>query len=119
MSPELLWSNLSTYCMQIGLLIGVAAFIPTVLRLSVPRARLAFWHILLVTCLVLPLFAPWRQESITAGPSVPIVRTTPQLAATPAVQRVIPWNQIALALLAAGVSVRFSWLALGLARRPQ
>jgi TonB family protein len=119
MSLDLVWTNFTAYCMQIGLLIGVAALIPTILRLAVPRARLAFWHILLVTCLVLPLFAPWRQESITAGPSIPVVRTTPRPAAAPAVQRVIPWNQIALGLLAAGIVVRFAWLALGLARLRQ
>ena len=55
MSLDLIWSNIASYCLQIGLLIGVAAFIPTVLRLAEPRARLAFWHILLAACLVLPL----------------------------------------------------------------
>ena len=119
MSLELAWSNFTAYCMQIGLLIGVAAFIPTALRLAVPRARLAFWHVLLVTCLVLPMFAPWRQESVTTGQSIRVVRTTPRPAAAPSVQRVIPWNQIALALLAAGIVVRFAGLALGLARLRQ
>jgi TonB family protein len=113
MSLDLLWSNLAAYCLQVGLLIGVAAFIPTLLRFEVPRARLAFWHILLFTCLVLPLFAPWRRESITVGASIPVVRTTPRPAAAPAVQRVIPWNQIALGLLALGVVIRLGGLVLG------
>ena len=43
-----------TYSMQVGLLVGLAAFIPNLLRLRLPSARLAFWQILLVACLLLP-----------------------------------------------------------------
>jgi TonB family protein len=119
MSLDLLWSNLAAYCLQIGLLIGLAAFIPTLFRFDIPRARLAFWHILLCACLVLPLFAPWRRESITVGPSIPVVRTTSRPAAPPSVQRVIPWNQIALGLLALGIAIRLGSLALGTVRLRQ
>ena len=44
MSLDLIWSNLVAYCMQIGLLVGLAAFIPAALRLRLPRVRLAFWQ---------------------------------------------------------------------------
>ena len=57
MTSRLLWDNFVTYSMQVGLLIGLAAFIPTAIRLRMPRARLAFWQILLATCLLLPLLA--------------------------------------------------------------
>ncbi len=114
MSLDLIWSNIASYCLQIGLLIGVAAFIPTVLRLAEPRARLAFWHILLAACLVLPFFAPWRQQSITAGVTVAVGHSAPLAAAAPVASRVIPWNQIALGLLAAGAITRLAWLLVGL-----
>ena len=41
MSSGLLWSNLIAYSLQIGLLVGVAAVAPAVLRLRSPRAKLA------------------------------------------------------------------------------
>ena len=61
---QLLWNNLVLYSLQIGLLVGVAALVPAVLRLRVPRARLAYWHILLAACLLLPLVRPWRRELV-------------------------------------------------------
>ena len=36
MSPQLIWDNLVAYSMQIGLLVGLAAFVPAVLRLRLP-----------------------------------------------------------------------------------
>ena len=119
MSFELVWSNLASYCLQIGLLIGVAAFIPTLLKLALPHTRLAFWHILLVTALVLPVFAPWRQESITAGAPIQVRRSVPLPATRPVTERAIPWNQLAAAVLAAGVALRFAWLGVGLMRLRQ
>jgi TonB family protein len=119
MTSAFVWTNLSSYCLQIGLLIGVAALIPTVLRLAEPRARLAFWHIVLAACLALPLFAPWRQESVTVGASIHVARNVPLRTVPPARDREIPWNRIALGVLAAGAAIRFAWLALGLARLRQ
>ena len=119
MSFELVWSNLASYCLQIGVLIGVAAFIPSLLRLVVPHAKLAFWHILLVTALVLPVFAPWRQESITAGAPIQVRRSVPLPATKPVRERAIPWNEVAAAALVGGILVRFAWLAVGLARLRQ
>ena len=54
-----------TYSMQVGMLVGLAAFIPNLLRLRLPSARLAFWQILLVTCLLLPQVRPWKQDLIS------------------------------------------------------
>ena len=42
MSIYLIWSNLVTYSMQVGMLVGLAAFIPNLLRLRLPGARLAW-----------------------------------------------------------------------------
>ena len=104
MTLNLIWNNLVNYCLQIGLLIGVAAVIPTALRLTMPRARLAFWHILLVACLLLPMFAPKRQAVVSAIPQVSATTVALATPARSAPQRVIPWNQIALGLLGAGAS---------------
>jgi len=75
MSPDLLWKNLVAYCLQIGLLVGLAAFVPAALRLRMPRAKLAYWQILLLACLVLPLVQPWRQAVISSAIEITSVAT--------------------------------------------
>jgi hypothetical protein len=71
MNLQLIWDNLVAYSMQIGLLVGLAAFIPSALRLRLPASRLAYWHILLAACLLLPAVRPWRQAVITLSVFVP------------------------------------------------
>ena len=66
MSTGLVWSNVIAYSMQVGVLVALAAFVPAALGLRIPRARLAYLHILLAACLLLPLVRPWRQE-VAAG----------------------------------------------------
>ena len=112
MNWRLLWDNVVTYSVQIGLLIGLAAFIPTLLRLRMPRARLVFWHALLAACLLLPFLAPRKRETIVS--STPTINAP--FAATPlrvAPKRSIPRSEIAFALLAAGFAARLVWLAAG------
>jgi TonB family protein len=111
MSESLIWRNLATYCLQVGLLIGLAAFVPTLLRLRMPRAKLAYWHILLAACLVLPLVHPWQQEAAAGDVQV----TSMILAVQPSAPAAhsVPWNQVGLVVLAAGVLGRLIWLAAG------
>ena len=66
MSPELLWANVGMYSLQVGLLVGITAFVPAALRLRLPHARLAYWQVLLAACVLLPFVQPWRHEVITA-----------------------------------------------------
>ena len=111
MNWQLVWNNLVLYSLQIGLLVGVAAVVPALLRLRVPRARLAYWHILLAACLLLPQVRPWRREIVAADVHIVtrILSTGPAGPAT----RAIPWSEIALALLAAGAVARLAWLGVG------
>src|SRR3954466_4725020 len=110
MTLNLIWNNLVNYCLQIGLLVGLAAFIPAALRLTMPRARLAFWHILLVACVLLPLFAPKRYAVVAVQPQVSATTFAAPAPARPAPTRSIPWNQLALGLLGAGAIVRLCGL---------
>ena len=113
MTAELLWSNLRMYSLQIALLIGVAAAVPAVLRLRMPRAKLLYWHIVLVACLALPLLRP-PQRAVMSG-SVEITTTVidsrPAAAARP--WRISPIQAI-LAVLVIGFVLRLGWLAIGL-----
>ena len=112
MSTKLIWDNLVTYSLQIGLLVGLAAFVPAVLRLRLPRAKLVYWHILLVTCLVLPLVQPWRHEVVAGEVQVSSVVTRVE-AAKPAPRPALPRSEMALLLLATGAAVRLAWLGVG------
>ena len=71
MNYPLIWDNLVAYSMQIGLLVGLAAFVPPVLRLRLPAGRLAYWHMLLAACLLLPAVRPWKQAVVTLTGYVP------------------------------------------------
>src|SRR5215471_5714935 len=111
MNWHLLWDNVVTYSMQVGLLIGLTAFIPALLRIAA-RTRLLFWHALLVLCLLLPLLAPRKHEVVVT--SAPITGVPLMAVHLPPPQpRPIPRTQIALVLLAAGFAARLIWLAIG------
>ena len=111
------WGNTVAYTLQIGLVAGVGALVPALVRLRLPRARLLYWQALLVACLALPWVRSWRQEvvagtaqlstMITTGPTTP--------SATPAL-RATPLPEIALWLSAAGIAIRLGLLGVGLAR---
>jgi TonB family protein len=115
MSSQIVWSNLVAYSLQIGLLVGLAAFVPTALRLRLPRARLLYWQILLAACLLLPAVRPWRR-ALVAGDVEVTTRVLSTGPADPGQGREIPLSEIALALIAAGVVSRLAWLGLGLWR---
>jgi TonB family protein len=112
MNFQLVWDNLVAYSLQIGLLVGLAAFVPTVLRLRLPAGRLAYWHILLAACLLLPAVRPWKQAVLTRSVFVltAIPAPTPQ---QPAPAPTLPPAEIALILLSAGMLIRLGWLATG------
>jgi len=116
MSGGLLLNDLVLYSLQVGLLVGLAAFLPGALRLRLPGVRLAYWQLLLVACLALPLVRPWKQ---------PVVAFTFQngVVAAPALGGVLApaaprftQTDIALAILAVGILVRLGWLAIGFLR---
>jgi TonB family protein len=116
MNAHLLLNNMAVYCLQIGLLVGLAGFVPAVLRLRPPGAKLAYWHFLLAACLLLPVVRPWKQDVIDIGGAAPVPAAVATAApAAPAPTR-LPQAEILLALLAAGAVARLGWLAVGLWR---
>ncbi len=86
-----------------------------------PRARLLFWQVLLAACLALAWMRPWRQEVVNvaaqAGTAITAVAAgVVKAAASTQVRRAVPFREIALWLLAAGVMIRLALLGIGLAR---
>jgi TonB family protein len=118
MNSTSLFENLVAYSLQIGLLVGLAAFVPALVRLRQPGGRLIYWQILLAACLLLPL-QPWKQVMVTgsvlapAGPAM-AVQAVPHSA--PAPQPLMPPSELVLLLMLAGTAVRLGWLAMGLAK---
>jgi TonB family protein len=112
MNWRLVFDNLVAYSLQIGMLVGLAAVIPTVLRLRQPGAKLVYWQILLAACLLLPL-QPWKQ-AISAG----TVEVTTTITAVQPAHRspsplAIPRGEMALLVVLAGAAIRLGWLAVG------
>jgi hypothetical protein len=75
MSNVLVWSNILAWSLQVGLVVGIGALVPAVLKLWMPRARLLYWQVLLVACLSLPWIRGWRQEVVTGAIQVSNVIT--------------------------------------------
>jgi TonB family protein len=119
MNAHLLLSNVAVYSLQTGLVVGLAGFVPAVLRLRAPGVKLAYWHILLAACLLLPVVRPWKQDVVDIGgaalPAAAMAIAPAAPAPAPAPTR-FSQAEILLALLAAGAAVRLSWLGVGLWR---
>jgi TonB family protein len=117
MSPHEILNNVARYSLEVGLLVGLAGFVPAAFRLRLPAVKLAFWHFLLAACLILPLVRPWSQSVLDIGidaaaPAVALPATAAPLPPAPRYSQA----DILLALLAAGAVVRLGWLAVGLWR---
>ena len=117
MNTALAWDNVVAYSLQIGLLVGLASLVPALLGLRLPKARLAYWHLLLAACLVLPQTRPWRRAIVTVTtPAVaPVASAAPLAPVTPMPPAGRHWapGEIGLLVLAAGALVRLGWLAVG------
>jgi len=115
MSNVLVWSNILAWSLQAGLVVGIGALAPEILKLRMPRARLLYWQVLLIACLSLPWIRGWRQEVVTGAIQVSSVITAAAVVSAP-VRRVIPFPQIALWVLEAGIALRLLWLVAGIVR---
>src|SRR5579875_2586098 len=112
-----LWlRDLAAYSLQAAVIVLTGGILPPLLRLRLPRARLAYWQALLGVCLILPFIQPWHPDlpppddagltghaGVTLGPAV----------ITPA-----GWSlaEIVLLILVVGVLLRISWVVLGMRR---
>ena len=46
MNSSFVWNNLVTYSLQVGLLVGIAAFVPAMLRFRSPHGKLIYLQLL-------------------------------------------------------------------------
>jgi hypothetical protein len=119
--------NLAAWTLQAAALTLAAAALAWVVRIDAPRVRYAWWRIVLVGCLALPVLQPWQpraelapaaaveEEPVAVSESpVPVV---PAAEPPGAVGPALPgWRPVAASLLGAGALLKLAWLAAGLVR---
>jgi bla regulator protein blaR1 len=110
---------LLTYSAQVLIVVGVAALAALVVRLPIPGARLHYWRVVVVVCLLLPAapdLTPARptatvtfETAATAGAAAPDASR----AWTTSAADVVPW------IVLAGFVLRLGWLGVGALRLRQ
>jgi len=113
MSYQPLWlQNLVAYSIQAAVLVGAGTVMAALLRLRMPRVRLAYWQTMLALCVFLPLLQPWRPE-IVAATGVVLSNITFAPEAAPSGPSLA---EIVLYVILGGIALRALWMALGLGR---
>src|SRR4030095_15139340 len=95
--------NLFAWFVQVSVLALLGACLPMLLRIRHPKSQLAYYHLVLVICLVVPRVQPWQH---------PILLVTG--AAAGPVAPAIPWHLVIVSIVVAGTGVKLCWLAVGL-----
>lgn len=129
MIDQVFMSNLFAWSGQVTLITAAAAVLVSLLRVSAPGIRHAWWRVVLAICLLLPMVQPWRSGPDLVGDSsipVPSSVATLELASPRATAGTVPllpatrlpesWPAAVGAVIAAGALLRFAWLGAGLLR---
>ena len=66
---ELSLGNVWAWALQVAALAGAGVVLPSLLRMTSPRARLLHFRALLIVCLALPLLQPWVPGKAAELPS--------------------------------------------------
>jgi TonB family protein len=116
-------ANLVAWWLQAGVVVLVAAPLPRLLGLWSPRVRMAYWRVVLIGCLLLPLVQPWvvrpalptGSQAVASADGAGALSSSATAAASSAAppfwRRQLPFG--ALEVLVAGVVLRLGWLGLG------
>jgi TonB family protein len=114
-------SELAAYSVQLAVLVGTAAVIMAVLRITAPGATLRFWQGLFAASLFSPGYQLWMlpdssREVFVSGPlwSVATSSAAGMRAGLEALSTEVA--TIVVAVLAGGAAIRLGWLGLGLIR---
>lgn len=110
----LILTNFTTYLLQVAIVVAVAGLLPIVFRLRDPKPRLIYWHLLLVTCLLLPVAQPWRRSPVVIASEVTATTGPATIADAPRDSRFnLSATEIVFSLLATGITLRLVWLCAG------
>ena len=113
-------ANLLPWSLQAAVVVAAAALLPWMFRLDAAGVRYTYWRGVALLCLTLPWIQPYRHASSTASTVTTAVAVTgtPLQAASGGTPGVT-WGLMVLAVLVAGMVLRFAWLAFGLVRLRQ
>jgi beta-lactamase regulating signal transducer with metallopeptidase domain len=135
---ELSLGNAWAWTLQVAALAGAGVLLPSLLRMTSPRARLLHFRALLLVCLALPLLQPWVPRTVAGVAAVAVAPAdvpagsdvsepgdkagSGEQAERPAASagpgflafRRWPLEVIVVGVYLLGVAARFCWLALGL-----
>ena len=66
-------ANVLAYAAQVTIVVIVCAGLPRLLRLRSPAVQYAFWRMVLLVCLLLPILQPWQPAAMAfvPAPSMP------------------------------------------------
>jgi TonB family protein len=129
MTQQLWLGNLGAFSLQVAILVVAGSALVRIFRLKAPAVLLTFWQALLVACLLLPAFQPWRQVRQTPPAAMQTARPLASLPVfdepdfqftMPAYVSVhpagYPLSAVIPLVLAGGAALRLLWLLLGLVR---
>jgi len=118
MTAALWLRNLGALTVQLGVLVGAGALFARAFRIEAPRPALAYWRLLLLACLLLPVAQPWHD--VRPGAPAPVVSAVPPHATTatpdagaPAGRTWPPAETLIAIGLSIGIAGRALWLLLG------
>jgi beta-lactamase regulating signal transducer with metallopeptidase domain len=100
----MLSGNLISWWMQVTFVAALGVVLPMLFRIRHPKTQAAFYHLILVVCLVLPCIEPWHHPLVIEnGAMQAVVNQLPKLS----------WLPYVVWIFAAGMVARFCWLAGG------
>src|SRR6266850_6525549 len=108
MTASLSLENLLAWMLQVLVFASLAAVLPLIFRIRHPRTHLAYCHLALIVCLLLPLLQRWSHPVIVTGHQTPTAFQPPPAAILdqPPARAPIPWDRTVLWILAAGAGAR-------------
>src|SRR5262245_25696845 len=110
--------NIAAYSAQVAAVVFLAGAATSLLRIDVAEARYGFWRAVMVLSLLLPL-VQGRQATAPASTTSSVVETTATAVIAAIPRQSAPafdWSTLVLGILAAGIAVRFLWIAISLVR---
>ena len=109
-----LWiENIAAHWMQATILVAAGVALPALFALRAPRTMLPYWQALLAACLLLPFTQPWLPHAAPRSVMGAVQSTGADEVIFDGVS-VLALTDIALAVIAAGIVLRFVWFCLGL-----
>lgn len=114
---ELSVGNLVTYSAQVMVVVALGAAGASLFRLPRARARLVYWRLIIVACLMLPFFPAQSVDVVFVEPvaldaAMPVAMGDVEVIAESAPSDV-SWLSLLAWLLVAGAAGRAAWIAIG------